>query len=191
MNFDCVIFDMDGTLTEPWLDFDAIRADLGLPAGEPILETIERMPAERRDQFHRRLVDHEMAAARQAPLTPGAHEIVRRIRAAGLALGILTRNTRPALEMVVERLGLKFDLKLSREDGPVKPDPATLLDACRQLGVETHRTACVGDYLYDLQAANAAGCVSILLARGREWPWADQADYVIHTLGELAGILGI
>ena len=36
-----MIFDLDGTLTEPVLDFDAIRAEIGLPEGVPILEHLD------------------------------------------------------------------------------------------------------------------------------------------------------
>ena len=32
------LFDMDGTLTIAMHDFDAMRAELGLPVGVPILE---------------------------------------------------------------------------------------------------------------------------------------------------------
>ena len=36
----CWIFDLDGTLTVAAHDFDAIRAELGLPQGRPILEAL-------------------------------------------------------------------------------------------------------------------------------------------------------
>ena len=38
-----VIFDLDGTLTVPTLDFDAIRADIGAGDG-PILEYLQGLP---------------------------------------------------------------------------------------------------------------------------------------------------
>lgn len=43
-----VIFDMDGTLTIPVLDFSEMRSRLGLPAGADILPTVTSMPAEQR-----------------------------------------------------------------------------------------------------------------------------------------------
>ena len=39
-----MIFDLDGTLVDSGLDFAAIRRDMGLPAGSPILETLDRIP---------------------------------------------------------------------------------------------------------------------------------------------------
>ena len=39
-----VVFDLDGTITEPYFDFDAIREEIGLEKnGEPILEAMEKM----------------------------------------------------------------------------------------------------------------------------------------------------
>ena len=40
-----VIFDLDGTITEPFFDFDAIREEIGMSrdAG-PILEAMQKMP---------------------------------------------------------------------------------------------------------------------------------------------------
>ena len=47
-----VIFDLDGTITEPFLDFDAIRSDMGMaPDDGPILELMEQMdPAQEETQ---------------------------------------------------------------------------------------------------------------------------------------------
>jgi len=41
---EAIIFDMDGTLTVPVLDFDRIRSEIGLPAG-PILESLLALAA--------------------------------------------------------------------------------------------------------------------------------------------------
>lgn len=189
--FDCVIFDMDGTLTQAYLDFDAIYAELGIPREQDILDAVAAMEANRRKCCQDILLQHEMAAAGASRLAEGAAEVVSRAKRAGLATALLTRNTRPAMELVMQRFALRFDLAWAREDGPIKPSPESILKACRQLRVEPSRTACVGDWIFDMQAANAAGCVSILLARGRELPFAALAEHVIHRLEELYDVLSI
>jgi HAD superfamily hydrolase (TIGR01509 family) len=192
MNFDGVIFDMDGTLIEPLLDFALIRADLGIPTGVGILEALDAMPPADALPLRRRLLEHELTAARQARLLPGAEQTLQHIRRAGLRLALLTRNAPQAMDIVLRRFGLAFDLAWSRDDGPIKPAPDGVLRACRQLGIAPARTACVGDFRYDLQAANAAGAVSILLARGPTRPdYADLAKHVIAELTELPEVLGI
>lgn len=187
----CVIFDMDGTLTEPHLDFAAIRAEMGITGDAGILEALEAMPPAQRDEAMTRLLVHELRAAREAGAADGAVEVVRRARQAGLKLALLTRNTREAMRIVLGRFALEFDLTMSREDGPIKPSPVSILQTIESFGVEPAQTACVGDWVFDIQAANAAGCTSILLARDRQLDFADQADYVIHSLWELPDILGI
>lgn len=189
--FDGVIFDMDGTLTEPTLDFQAIRAELGIRPEDGILESIEAMDEARREHATRTLRAREMGAARKAVLAPGAGELLRDIRRAALKLALLTRNTRPAMQMVLDRFGLVFDLAWSREDGPIKPEPDGVLRACRTLGIAPQRTVCVGDFHFDVIAANAAGAFSVLLDPAGGKPFTGEARRVIASLAELPEVLGI
>jgi phosphoglycolate phosphatase-like HAD superfamily hydrolase len=57
------------------------------------------------------------------------------------------------------------------------------------LGAAESQTACVGDFRYDIVAANDAGAVSILLARGPRPDFAAEADFVITELIELLEVL--
>ncbi len=186
-----VIFDMDGTLIEPLLDFARLRSELGISPEMGILEALDAMgPAEAAPR-RKRLIDHEMLAASTAALHPGAVETLNAIRAAGLKTALLTRSAAEAMAVVLERFDLRFDLAWSRENGPIKPEPDGILRACRQLNIAPARTACVGDFRYDMQAANAAGAVGILLARTGECDFADLARHVITELGQLPTLLGI
>ncbi|HUS48022.1 MAG TPA: HAD-IA family hydrolase [Phycisphaerae bacterium] len=187
-----LIFDMDGTLVEPLLDFAAIRAELEIPPGEGIIEAIDAMPPEPRRRADRLLLEHELSAARRAKLMPNAAQVVQAVRDAGLKTALLTRNAAEAMHVVLERFpGLRFDLAWSREQGPIKPEPDGILRACRTLGAEPGATGCVGDYRYDIIAANAAGAVSILLAPGARPAFAEEADFVIRNLKDLLDLLGI
>ncbi len=186
-----VIFDMDGTLVEPLLDFSAIRAELNIPPGEGIIEAIERMSPRARRQSMEYLYEQEMEVAGRARLLPHAEDVLDAVKLAGLKSALLTRNMRGAMEMVLERFELSFDMAMCREDGPIKPEPAGILRACKTLAIEPRETACVGDFRYDITAANAAGAVSILLDRNGGLEFAHEADYVIGNLAELKGILEI
>ncbi len=192
--FDAVIFDMDGTLVEQMLDFQAIRAELGIPSEAGILEAIEQMPPADADSARQALLAQELAAARIASLMPDAVETVRNIRTAGMKVALLTRNARPAMEMVLEKFtaaGTEFDLTWSRENGPLKPEPDGIFRACKIFGVVPPRVCCVGDFAYDMQAANAAGAVSVLLDGENSREFHDLADHVIASLDELKPILSI
>ncbi len=41
-----VVFDLDGTLVDSRLDFEAMRRQMNLPKGAPLLETIAQLPSE-------------------------------------------------------------------------------------------------------------------------------------------------
>jgi len=190
--FDAVIFDMDGTLVLQRLDFAAIRAELGIARTDGIIEAIEAMEGPRRDEAHRHVEARELDAARHATLAPGAAAVVAAVRAAGLKTALLTRNSEQAMRVVLETFDeLAFDLTWSRLHGPIKPEPDGVLAACEELGATPQRTASVGDFRYDITAANAAGCVSVLVTCDRDVDFAHEADYVIGDLMDLPDILGI
>ncbi len=187
--FDAVIFDMDGTLITQQIDFAAIRASLGAEPGTDILAAIADLPPGERHEAAEALLAHELEAAGDAALKDGARRTLAAISTAGLKTALLTRNAKQVMEMILQRFDLRFDLSWSREFGPIKPEPDGVLQACSELGAAVERTACVGDFHYDIVAANRAGAVSVLLADGALPDFADQADYVITALPQLLDIL--
>ena len=53
MSFKAVIFDLDGTITQPYFDFDAIRQEIGLARDSgPLLESMEKMTPQQRLAYH-------------------------------------------------------------------------------------------------------------------------------------------
>ena len=127
-----VIFDLDGTLTEPVLDFDAIRAEIGLPPGLPILEQLEALDA---GGAGARRGDHGAARARRrsrAPPCPTAAPICSATCGElEIPIAILTRNVREVVETFARTFAFRFHAVYTREDGPPKPSPAGALALCR------------------------------------------------------------
>ncbi len=189
-----VIFDLDGTLTQPYFDFDAIRREIGLPTEPrtPILESLEHMPPDQRARAEEVLLGHEEKAARESELWDDTREVLAAICRQGIPIAMLTRNSRQSAEMVLSKHGLEFDLVHTREDGPIKPSPEPVLAVCRALAVSASSAWVVGDYLFDLQAGNGAGATTVLMVgQGPAPDFADQADHVIRRLTELLELLSI
>jgi HAD superfamily hydrolase (TIGR01549 family) len=179
-----VIFDFDGTLTMPYLDFHAIREEIGVTG--PILEAIGGLVGAARDRAYGILHHHEWNAARNAELRSGAVEVLGECRRRGFAVGILTRNARPMVEHVLRRFSITVDTVHTREDGPVKPAPDGVLAVCAALAVRPRSSWMVGDYLFDIQAGKRAGTKTALVIGDREHPpYAHEADHVIRELPEL------
>ena len=159
-----VLFDMDGTITRPHIDWAALRQRLQVPAGVPIMAYIESLPSPPREEANALLEAVEMEAAVEAVLNPGAAEVLLQLRQEGLRLALITNNHRRAMQVVVETFGLGFDLLLSREDAPLKPAPDLLFLALERFGCTPAEACLVGDGRYDRMASEAAGVPYIHLA---------------------------
>jgi HAD superfamily hydrolase (TIGR01509 family) len=151
---------------------------------------MEKMTPRQRRRAEEILHYHEDRAAAESSLNPGAEQTLAELRAAGIPIGILTRNQRDNALAIARLHGLEFDAVIGREDGPAKPDAFGVLELCRQFAVEPCRAVLVGDYLFDLLSARAAGAVAVLLInneRAREY--AEHADYCIENIGEILEIV--
>jgi len=190
MPIKAVIFDLDGTITQPYFNFDAIREEIGLARDSgPLLESMEKMDPQLRQKAEKILFIYEQKAVIESKLNSGAEQTLSAIRAAGIHIGILTRNKRGNAYAIAQKHKLKFDAVIGREDGPVKPDAFGVIELCRQFGVKPQETLLVGDYLFDLLCAKAAGAVAVLLANhSQAGDFAKHADFSIENI---AGILEI
>lgn len=174
------LFDFDGTLVEPSIDFDQMRravldvvARYGLDP-EPFarmhtLEAVARVEAElerRGDGLARAFVREadeaivmiEVEAARHVSAYEGAPAMLRQLMAMGYRVGIVTRNCRAAVEQVAARNDIRCDILLTRDDvAHVKPDPRHLLAALDALGVLAQHAAMCGDHPMDIAAGRNIG----------------------------------
>ncbi len=184
-----VILDLDGTLTRPYLDFDAIRREIGIAQG-PILEALEVMDDIDRGRAVEVLARHEWQAAREATLYEDAVEVLHDLRSGGYPIAILTRNTRTVVDFILGRFAIVVDAVRTREDGAIKPSAAPVLSICEELHADPARSWMVGDYLFDILSGKSAGTRTVLMI-GEQTPpsYAPQADFVIRRLDELRKIV--
>lgn len=184
-----VLFDMDGTLTRPLLDFPAIKAEIGI-GNRTILEAMSEMPAETRARAEAILHRHEDHAVEHAKLNHGCVELLDYLAAAHLPTALITRNRRECAARVFEAFGLRMDLVIGRDDPlPFKPDPAPLLHACAALNVAPRDAWMVGDAELDVIAAHRAGIPAIWVSHGTERTFADRPTHTVASLVELLALL--
>lgn len=191
MQISAVLFDLDGTITEPLLDFSLIRRQIGLPSDCPsVLEGIASLDLQTSRRAMEILCRHEDHAARHSTLQPGAKVLLERLHKQGLPVGILTRNSRQSTDFVLEKHKLLFDGIITRDDGPVKPDGFGVHELCRQFHTSPENTLVIGDYLHDLLAARNAGAIAILFtSHPRAEKYAEHADFCISHLDEVIQII--
>ncbi len=185
---DTFIFDLDGTLIELNLDFEEIRRALGIKE-RYILESILKLEGEERRRKLEILKEFEIRAASNAKLTPHAKEVLDKLEELGLKKGVVTRNCRESVEIVVERFGLKFDFVITREDAKPKPSPEPILLALKLAKSEPERAVVIGDYVFDIMAGKRAGTKTALLLNGRNREFARMADFVFRSLKDVEDLI--
>lgn len=191
MRIKAVIFDLDGTITQPFFNFDAMRGEMGYPSDAgPILELMKKMTQQQRDKAERILLAHEEKAVAESILNPGAKETLTELHRRGILIGILTRNKRDNAVAVAKKHGLKFDAVVGREEGPVKPDAFGVLNLCGQFEIMPQESLVVGDYLFDLLCARAADAIAVLLKNHRKADeFVKHADFVIENIADIFKII--
>jgi HAD superfamily hydrolase (TIGR01549 family) len=187
------IFDMDGTLTVPAHDFDAIRKELGLSLGRPILEQLAELPEERARPLFERLDEIEVEIAQRAEAQAGSRELLAALLARQAKLGIVTRNSRGTALETLRRSGLLefFDPRcvMSREFCALKPSGDGIRKLLALWRASPVDTVMVGDYLFDIMAGRDAGTETVFVDNLGRPEYASQASRSVKTLGELLEIV--
>nr|WP_229674467.1 HAD-IIIA family hydrolase [Nakamurella endophytica] len=110
----------------------------------------------------------------------GAREVLDGLRAAGLAIGVVSNQSGIARGLLTAGQVDAVNREIERRVGPVgtwqicphgpddgcpcrKPSPLLVLRAARALGVQPYECAVVGDIGADVEAARAAGAVGVLV----------------------------
>jgi HAD superfamily hydrolase (TIGR01549 family) len=183
-----ILFDMDGTLTEPMLDFPKIKAEMGI-GDRPILESLAQMNGSLKSEAEAVLLRHETQAAENSVLNPGCHELLQWLAEQQIQRALITRNSRASVQTVLGRHGLAMDVLVTREEPPYKPDPHPLRLACKKLAVADSQVWMVGDGWYDIEAGNAAHIKTVWISHGKPRPFATVPWRQVRDLPELQRLL--
>jgi HAD superfamily hydrolase (TIGR01509 family) len=99
---------------------------------------------------------------------PGAVELLRELREAGIPHGIATSGRRPEIDASLAALGVGAEtVVVDRGDvRRAKPAPDLFLEAQERLGAAPADCYVVGDAVWDLLAARRAGMLSVGLLTG-------------------------
>jgi HAD superfamily hydrolase (TIGR01509 family) len=179
---------MDGVVVHQRLDFLAIKQEIFGSTHGYILERMAELPPTERARAEAVLERHETVAAAEAEAMDGILPFLAWMDERALRRGLVTRNSRKSVEIVLARLGLRFDAVVTREDAPPKPAPEPVWLACRRMGVTPAEVLFVGDFEFDMLAGHRAGVRTVLL-RGPGLETSQHADLMVSSLGELRELL--
>jgi HAD superfamily hydrolase (TIGR01662 family) len=140
-------------------------------------------------------------------LVDGAADAVRRLRVAGVKVGVVTNQSGIARGLVTREQARSVNARIEQLLGPMdiwqlcphgpddgcacrKPLPGMVSAACEQLGVAPHEVAVIGDIGADLQAAHTAGARGVLVPNARTLPGEVRAArHVASTLTDAVDML--
>ncbi len=179
-----ILFDMDGVVVRQRLDFLAIKQEIFGNTHGFILERMEELPPAARLEAEAILERHEASAAAEAEPMDGILPFLEWMLARRLRRGLVTRNSRKSVDMVLARLGVRFDAVVTRGDAPPKPAPEPVWLACRQMGLPPSEVLFVGDFEFDMLAGRRAGVRTVLL-RNPALASSEHADLAVDSLGDL------
>ena len=187
------IFDLDGTLTVAVHDFAAIRKELGISAGLPIIKTIKSLPEKESELLQNKLHAIEEKLAHNASPAKGVKTLLESLQRLDYRVGILTLNTRENAWFTLEALGLaKFfseEFVIGRWCEEPKPSPKGIHKMLKQWKVGANDALMVGDFLYDLQVGRAAETATVHVDPSGEFAWPELADIQVNSLDVLAEML--
>ncbi len=192
-----VIFDCDGTLVDSQdlivqaMNLAFERSGMAPPTrkntlsivGLSLIEAMQMLVPDASDGDHSELAERYKASFgdlvsdtdRQEPLYDGALGAVRNLAERDdVVLGIATGKSQRG----VRRVLLEHDLQhcfvtiQTADDAPSKPHPAMIYQAMAEAGAEPHDTVMIGDTVYDLEMARAAGVAAV----GVDWGYHEKAD---------------
>lgn len=171
-----VLFDLDGTLVNSLGDLadagNVAVAHFGVApyneeqykyfVGDGMVKLVERiLPPKMRERetvekcfkifyeyYSRHYADKTVAY-------DGLPQLIGTLKGKGILTAVVTNKAQEMAELIVKRCyGDSFDVILGKtEHLPLKPNPASLLEVCRRLGINAYECAFVGDSGMDMEAA--------------------------------------
>jgi len=202
-----VLWDMDGVLvdTEPfhWQAWEKLSREAGFPMS---YEDFQRTFGWRNEEILRELLGPNIPDQRVAELgdrkeelyrdavrgrvkpLPGAIELLRKLREAGVRQAIASSAPRANIELILGELGIKgdFDAVLCERDVERgKPDPQIFLQAAGRLGVVPSRCLVIEDAVMGVQAARRAGMACLAVTTTHPAEGLREADEVVASLVEV------
>lgn len=150
-------------------------------------------------------VSHPPATVGELTVLPGVEDALRRLRASGLRLIVVTNQPDVARQLQsresAEAINARLMLELPLDDILVcyhdtadrcdcrKPKPGLLLQGAHAHGIDLPRSFMVGDRWSDVVAGQAAGCRTFLVDTPYSGAERCAPDYLVRDLAEAAELI--
>lgn len=179
------ILDWDGVIADTDLDFSGIRNKYFDGKRVPLIEAGKWLSEAHQIELWQDICVLEMEGAEKAVPVRGAFELIEWFEKHSIPWCVVSRNSMESIRLAALRIGFPLpEVTLSRDNGPVKPDPEALWLASDKIGIPYRECAMIGDFLYDMIGARRSGIRGVLVERtGEDWNvWADACFETLEKL---------
>ncbi|PAX06658.1 HAD family hydrolase [Sphingomonas lenta] len=182
-----ILFDIDGTLVDSndlhvdaWLEAferhghrftrDQVREQIGKGGDMLVPALLPDLPEDEQEK----LADAHGEAFQGARLQqvqpfPGAHDLVARVKQAGLKVALASSAAQAELDHYLDLLAIRdlVDETTTTDDVEnSKPAPDVVATALKKLGLGAHEVLFVGDTPYDIQSGAKCGVATVAVLSG-------------------------
>jgi phosphoglycolate phosphatase len=198
LQYDGVIFDLDGTLVDtlediadamnrvlaseraPVHSYDAYRHLIGWGLRNLVAESL---PADKRDPatisrcYDAMVADYGQHCLDKTRPYGGISELLDALRAEGVRMAVFSNKADELTRRIAEAL---LDVKAfavivgARPGVPLKPDPAVALEIAAGFALAAERIVYLGDSLVDMKTATVAGMIAV----GASWGFRTRDELV-------------
>jgi HAD superfamily hydrolase (TIGR01549 family) len=204
----CVIFDIDGTLTqtnelifatfnhvaEKYIHKTFTPPEITAMFGPPEDVAIEKLVGKERrddamDDFYSFYESHH---PKMAEAYEGINEILEFLKKKGILLAVFTGKGKRSALITLEKLSIRnyFDLIITGSDVNLhKPSAEGIRKVMQQFGLEADEVLMVGDAVADVKAAHEAGvpiAAVVWDSYGKDNVMQMEVDYLFHSVEEFA-----
>jgi phosphoglycolate phosphatase len=211
MKYQTLIFDLDGTISDPSEGIvNCVNHGLdvcGLPPAEPddirrligppLTEIFETLTGDKRESVALRFVSayrdrYSVSGYRENIIYPEMPDVIRKLAATGAVLGVCTSKRADYAEKIIDMFGLLPFFRFI-DGGDIHIKKYTQLEKLVRAGIDAPTAMMIGDRAVDIEAARTNAIASV----GVCWGFGDKEeidgacpDHIAGSPGDLLEILG-
>jgi HAD superfamily hydrolase (TIGR01549 family) len=169
--FKFLITDLDGTLASLPIVFDDIRSKIRafLKTDHPLRPLAVSIPIatggnkDLMEKAFKIIEEEELKATSQATYNPELHNFLKRLKAEGFKIGLVTQQGQKPAEIALKRMQIYelFDVLVARERVIDRTEQLRL--ALKLLDGAPEETIYLGDSPMDLEAGKLVGCFTVIV----------------------------
>jgi pyrophosphatase PpaX len=213
MTIETILFDLDGTLIDTneliiasfthtvgkYGERPYTREEIIEFIGPPLVDSLQKVnPNNDVEEMMATYREHNYANhEKYVKAYPTVVETIKKLKAAGYQLGIVTTKLSDTAKLGLELTGMAdmFEVLIGLDDVVnAKPHPEPILTAIEKLQANPMTTLMVGDNYHDIEAGHNAGVQTAGVAwtiKGREVLEAHDPHYMLEQMSDLLQIIGV